>query len=369
LKRHERRYDDAVVLLESALEADPDATEVHYPLAQAYRALGDSEQARQHLDRFQLRAPVIRDPLLEELQAATQRALPAFKRGIHAVRAGDYKTAVDELASGLEVDPDNAAARVSYARVLYLAGRRDAAAEELERALAVAPDQPLSHFLRGVLRQERGDQAGAVAAYRRALDLDPRHPGALFHLANLRLQAADFAGAAPLYEQVLAEDASVAPARVLALVAALRSGTPEAEILERLQALVAAHPEDLQQRYALARLLAAAQDTGLRDPQRALHIAAELAVESPMPAHQGLLALAQAAAGRFEEAVKTQRQLVSLAAWMAPPQELERLERELEAYESGRIPGPAWPADDPLLAPPPFDATRAFRDYPAVKPY
>ena len=365
----EQRPDDAVGLLEAALVANPDATEVHYPLAQAYRALGDAEQAKAHLARFELRSVVIPDPLIDELQAANQRSLPAFKRAIHAVRGGDYATAADEFAAGLETDPDNAAARISYARVLYLTDRGDDAAAELERALASDPDNPLGPFMLGVLHQQQADLAAAEADYLRAIELDPVHSGALFHLANLYFDSGRYAEAAAAYRRVLAADESVAPARLLALIAAARAGASEAETVAALEILVDAHPQDMQLRYALSRLLAADDDATRRDPPRALRLATDLMLQQPIPPHQRLLALAQAAIGRFDEAVEGERRLLAMPDWMLPPLEREQMQRELAAYEADELPLPAWPDDDPLLAPPPFDAARVFRDYPAVKPY
>jgi tetratricopeptide (TPR) repeat protein len=369
----ERRNTDAIRLLEAALAANPDASEVHYPLAQAYRAVGDTEQAQAHLARFQLRSVVIADPLVDALKAGNKRSLPAFQRAIHAVQIGDYATAVDEFAVGLEADPNNAAARISYARVLYLNQQRDAAAEQLERALALEPENPLGHFLQGVLRQQQGEPAAAEALYQQALQRDPEHSGARFHLANLRFAAGQYAQAATAYRQVLAADAAVAPARVLALVADARSGTGEADTIAALEDQIDAEPRNSQLRYALARLLAAADDPALRDPPRALRIAADLMLQQPIPPHQRLLALAQAAAGRFDDAIETERGLLAMPDWMLPPPERdqarEQARRALEAYTAGELPRPAWPADDPLLSPPPFDAARVFRDYPAIKPY
>jgi tetratricopeptide (TPR) repeat protein len=365
----ERRFDDAVTLLQAALAANPDATEVHYPLAQAYRALGDAEQARAQLALFKLRAPDIADPLLDELQAATKRSLPSFKRAIEAVRHGDYATAVHEFAAGLEVDPNNAAARISYARVLYLTGQTDAAVEELNRALASDPKQILGNFLQGVLRQQQGDLDGAAAAYRRTLELDPKHSGALFYLANLDFAAGRYAQAAEAYRAVVANDPSIAPARLLALVAARRAGTEESQIAADLKSLVDVYPDDPQARYALAALLAAADDPSVRNPDRGLKIAADLFVQQPTPPNQHLLALTQAAAGKFDQAIKTQQQLLEMAKWMAPPAEVERFETELGTYQRHEPPRVAWADDDPLFAPPPFDVMRPFRDYPATTPY
>ena len=367
----ERRFADAVPLLQSALAATPEATEVHYPLAQAYRALGDTVGARRELALFQLREPVIADPLIDELKAATDRALPAFKEALHAVRGGDYATAVRRFADGLEVAPDNAAARVSYARVLWLTGDAAQAEAELGRALDLAPQQSLALFLTGIIAQQRGELEQAADRYRQVLALEPAHSGALFQLANLDFSAGRFAAAAAGYEQVLAADEGVAPARVLAQVAALRSGVPAGEVLARLRSLADAHPDDPQLRYALARLLAAADDPQQRDPAAARALAAGLIADpsagGPIPPHQRALALARAAGGDFEGATALLQPLTE-AVWMLPPAEADLLQAELAAYADRRLPD-AWPAGDVLLAPPLLNAAQIMRDYPATKPY
>jgi tetratricopeptide (TPR) repeat protein len=365
----ERRYDDAVAHLEAALAADPAAKEVHYPLGQAYQALGKNDLARDHLSRFEARIPVAEDPLLEQMQGAAKRSLPAFQKALHAVRQGDYPAAAGFFAEGLAVDPDNVPARVSHARVLFLSGRRDEAERELAAALAADPDQHLANFLRGVLLQDQGRNDEAAAQYRRTLALDPRHAGARFYLANLDLQGGRFAAAADGYRATLAADPDTAPARLLELVARKRSGEPEGDIIRAVEGLCSAEPTDSQLSYARARLLAGAADKALRDPARALEIARELVRTVPVPPHLRALALAQAANGDFERALQTQQQAIAMAAWMASPGELELMQGELAAIERRELPAEAWPEGDPLLAPPPFDAVAPFRDYPAAVPY
>ncbi|MEA3640165.1 MAG: tetratricopeptide repeat protein [Lamprobacter sp.] len=51
-----RRYADARTHLEAALEANPDATEVHYPLARAYQGLGLEDKAKAQMKQFLLRS-------------------------------------------------------------------------------------------------------------------------------------------------------------------------------------------------------------------------------------------------------------------------------------------------------------------------
>ena len=366
----ERRYRDAIVHLDQALATDPQATSIHYPLAQAYRALGENDLAREHLGRFKLKLPDAKDPLLEQLQGATKRSLPAFQKAIHATREGQYATAAKLFAEGLAVDPDNVPARVSYARALYLSDHVDKAEIELEEALTAKPDELLANFLHGVLLQQQGAIEEAADAYRRTLKIDPNHAGALFYLANLHFDTGRYADAAAGYAEAQAAEQEIAPARLLELVARLRAGEPEAEVenAKRLTDLSLQYPDDPMLSYALARLLAAAADPQVRAPEQALEITSRLNLLQPIPPHQRALALSLAANGRYEQAAKIQQQAIAVAAWMAPPAELEAMKQELAGYEKGEIPA-AWPQGDILLSPPLFDPVAPFRDYPAAVPY
>ena len=174
----ERRHRDAVAHLEASLAADPQATEAHWPLAQAYRALGQNDLARTHMAQVAPRTPKAEDPLLAELEGAARQSVPAFERAVYAVGQRDYKAAAEQFAAGLAVVPGNRAARVSYARVLYLNGDPDGARRELDAALAGEPPIPLGLFLKALLAQGAGDLAAAEALYRRTLEIDPGHLGA-----------------------------------------------------------------------------------------------------------------------------------------------------------------------------------------------
>jgi len=365
----ERRFEDAIVLLNKALEHNPAGVEAHYPLAQAYRATGQDALAREHLGRFENRTPTFDDPLLDQLRAATKRAVPDFEKGIYAIDHGKYEQAAAHFAAGLEVEPDNVRARTSYARALYLNGDSAGAGRELSRVLTTDPDLVLANFLQAVLMQQAGDLEGATAHYHRTLELDPDHAGALFYLANLDLLTGRYQESAARYRDALRINPEIAPARLLEQVASYRSGIPEQQILEALDELIAKHPDDPLPGYALARLLALASDPSLRDPQRALEIANYLVMQQPMPHHLRLLAVSQAAAGNFDQAAATQRQILAMAGWMAPPEAIAELERELEAFEQQSLTIQPWPATDPLLAPPPFDPHAPFRDYPDSVPY
>lgn len=364
----ERRYEKAIKRFEQILATDPEAHQVHYPLARAYRAAGDEPRSRKHLALQGRRAPRVEDPLVLELAALKKGARPLYQRAMEEVESGDYSAAVETFHEGLEKDPDNLNARISLARAQYLAGQRDDSQGVLEAVSVRDPKRLLAQFLLGVLRDAGGDATGAIDYYRKVIELDPGHPGAHFFLANRLLLEGDYPDASRHYAASLAGDSENPPARFLALVAGLRAGQPESDIASRLNREIQAHPEQQMMKYAYSRLLAGSTDPGVHDPREALALAQELANSLPIPPHLEALAYAEAASGNFTHALEIQNQLVMMA-WMAPASVQEGLQKVLEDYEQERVPRDFWAPDDPLLTPPPVDATMVFREYPSPVPF
>ncbi len=366
----QRDYGAARDHLSEALTLNPEASEVHYPLAQAYRQLGEPTLAREHLDKFERREPTAEDPLVSELEQVLRTSRSDFGQGMRALRERNYESAIQHFSAGLEIDPDNLAARVSYARVLYLGGQTDAAEQQLHTVLERDPRQPLAQLLLGVLAQARAESGQAAARYRAVLELDPRHDGAHFFFANLLFNQGRYAQAAEHYGSALAVNPDIPPARLLQLVARHRAGQAEQETAQQLEQLLALHPEQPELKYALIRLRALSADPAVRDSVRALNLANELAPGQPTPANIQALALAAAADGQFDQAARLQQQVVDMLGWMTGAAQSQAIRDTLDAYQEGVMPTQAaWPDDDPLLSPPPLNPVEPFRDYPAPVPF
>ena len=365
-----RDYESAQQHLLEALEFAPQASAIHYPLAQAYRHQGQQDLARQHLAAFKPGLPAADDPLVAELQSALETSRADFRLAMRAVKEQDYQKAFQHFEDGLKIDPDNLAARVSYARALYLGGQDEAALAQLNGVLERMPEQTLANFLLAVLRQSRGESDAAIEHYERILQHDERHAGARFYLANLLLERGQYAEAAKQYAAALAVDPDIPPARLLELVARQRTGEPDRMIAAALEQRVTDHPGQPELKYALARLYSLSTDTDARDSARALTLANQLAPNQPTPLNIAVLALAAAADGQFDQAARLQQQVLDMLRWTPDEAALQRLQTALDAYEAGHMPDqPAWPADDPLLTPPPLNPADPFRHYPAAVPY
>ena len=111
-----------------------------------------------------------------------------------------------------------------------------------------------------------------------------------------------------------------------------RFGTAKAALEEGVRQL----PRDRRLLHALGRLLAACPERSLRDPQRALPMVTEIFEAERTPVHAETLAMALAAAGRFEEAVQLQYRVLNEADKQRQGAVKDRLNRNLDLYENGR---------------------------------
>ena len=365
----QRDYEDAIGHLREALDLDPQASAVHYPLARAYRAAGDQALARDHLALRGDTMPRAADPLLLALDILDKGARPFFASAMQAIEQGDYTAAEAAFRRGLERDPENLNARVSLGRAQYLAGQQVGAAQTLRQVLTDDPDQVLAGFLLGVLRESTGDGSSAESTYRQVLAIDAEHAGAHFFLANQLMRRAHYRQAASHYQAALDSGQQNPFASLYLVIARHRAGQPEAAAARDLRQQLERHPERHMLKYALVRLLASSRDPQLREPAQALQLANDLMAAFPAPPHMEALALAQAANGDFEQAIALQSQLLAAALWAGQVTDQQRLQVALEGFESQKLPDEPWPEDDRLLSPMPIDAQSVFREYPSPVPY
>jgi tetratricopeptide (TPR) repeat protein len=364
----QRRYTQAIERLEEVLRLDPGANRVHYPLARALRALGEDARARQQLALQGKRLPAVEDPLIRDLENLDQGARRFFATGLRASRREDFTAAAQAFAQGLEIEPDNHNARISYARALLLAGETDQADRQLEAVLERSPDQTLARFLSAILLESRGEIPKAMSRYRQVLQQQPTHYGAHYCLANRLYQEGEFSQAAAHFAAALAEQPDIPPARLYELLARKQSGVGDAEIRERLDRLIAAHPDQPILRYTRIRLLLLSRDPQVRDPERARQQVNDLVQAAFIPPHVELQALVAAALGHYDQAISLQQQVLPGLLWLGHAS-YQQGEQMMAAYQRHELPEQVWYRDDRLLVAPQTDVRVLFREYPSAVPY
>lgn len=159
---HRDQYRDAINAFEAALRIQPEATQLHYRLAMAYRNLGDREKATLHLRKSGKRIPSSFHPWIELMKAREKGAAYYVRVGRNAATGGDYRRAMAVYGLALDIDPQNLAALYNLAATSLVMGNSERANGYLDQALTLAPDDQRLHDLRVRIRQttdSEGDTA------------------------------------------------------------------------------------------------------------------------------------------------------------------------------------------------------------------
>jgi len=318
-----RDYARAVEYLERALSIDQRASSVHYPLAMAYRGLGDLEKAETHLRQRGDGKATPTDPLMQEYYRLLQSAQSYAVLGVRALENGRWAAAAESFRKGLELAPDDPSLRHRLGTALLMAGDVPGASEQFEETLRRSPEFAKAHFSLGVILESNGRRQEAIKRFAAAVKYQPNYPEALLGLAEaLRASGRPEASLAH-YEQVVKINPRMAEAwvgRAMALVLLKRFQEARDWLSEGRKV----HADHAQLAHVLARLLAAAPDGRARDGARAMVLMQELIKGPPSVELSETMAMTLAELGRYDEAVRWQREAMA-AAQQAGQSDLARL--------------------------------------------
>ena len=188
----ERRYEDAVEALTATLDLLPGATIAHYPLAQAYRGLGNVERARQHLELRGETEAYPHDPLMDEIRTRFGSPSALTERGGNAFAQGDFVNAVAEFRKVVELAPQVAMSHANLAAALFHLGDQAAATTAFERGLELDPADPVVLYSLGAMSHHAGRTEAAERYYKQALERQPDYVPAHLELAHPFLRNAKF---------------------------------------------------------------------------------------------------------------------------------------------------------------------------------
>ena len=259
------RTDEAVKEIETALRIKPDFAQAHNNLAVALLALGRIEDAEAHC--------------LEAIRLKPGYPRPLFNLANIRRVQGRLDDAVAYYRQAITLDRDFVEAHRNLGAMLMARGSVEEAVAHLSAVVRLRPDEAAGYDRLGFAEQSLGRLDAAAEHYTKALTLSPNDARAHFGLGS-----------------------------VLAMHGHRRLA------LEHLQAAVQIKDGWAAPLNAMAWILAASPDDALRDPTRAVDMAARAAELTGYKNPQVLdtLAVAQAATGRFEQAVETATRALDL---------------------------------------------------------
>ena len=311
---------ERVARFEAALQRDPRDTEILSHLGQALVEAGNLQQAAGRLGEAVAIDP--EDPILREQLGAVLADL------------GQTDRAIVELEKALELvaSPD---VHVLLGNLLIDKGRVQDGMAHYQEALVLAPEDVDAHYNLGVALGKQGKQAEAEAHYRAVLRVDGAHAEAANNLGVALLLQNKGGEAIEYFERAVRLDPSDAQAR-RNLAMALSGEKRTKEAVEVLQEGLAREPKNPELANYLAWLRASSADAEWRNGAEAVRWAEAACAETGNnnPHYLDTLAAAYAEAGRFDDAVRTARRSVELAA--ADPAAAAEFRQRLALYESGK---------------------------------
>lgn len=322
----------AVKHLEEALALDARATASHYPLAMAYRGLGDVEKAEAHLRQKGDIQILPTDPLMKELDELLQSPKAYDLRGGRALEAGDLAAASGYFRKGLELAPANPSLGLRLGTTLFQMGDAHAALEQFAQVVRLSPEYSKGHYSLGVLMQASGRHQEAIDRFSAALKYEPEYVQARVGLAGALRQSGRLQESLAQYEQALKIDPSLSDAALgyaKTLVGLRRYEAARDMLVDTMKAF----PDQLAFPHALARLLAAAPDDRVRDGRRAMMMVQVLLKKEPSVELGETLAMTLAELGQFEQAAAVQRDVMAATERAGRGAVARRMAENLTLYE------------------------------------
>lgn len=120
------------------------------------------------------------------LHAESDEAAQHNREGVKLVEQGKMEEAMEAFQKAVELDSNDAVARLNLAYTYDRQGRTEEAIAEYQRAIGLSPSNLLAYNNLGVLYDKMGQYDEAIGEFQRALEIDPTEPNALKNLENAK---------------------------------------------------------------------------------------------------------------------------------------------------------------------------------------
>ncbi len=290
---------DTVSLYERAISVTEGNFVAHRGLAAALLSAGSHDRARHHFA-----AAVRIQPRWFEARVGLGDALLA---------GGEPAEAIEAYTDALRLQPDESRALERLGRAYFEAGKVNRAERTLLRALRLRGENAPSSLqaVLGRVLLHRGALDRSAVYFRRAIDRDPEFAEAHANLGLLLMRAELDEEARPHLEKTLALGLDTADVHVALATLAMR-GLDCATAIRHFREALRLNPGMRGAANNLAWLLATSSHESLRDPEEAIRIAEAMlgSRNTESPALLDTLATSYAAAGRFEDAIRTANEAI-----------------------------------------------------------
>ncbi|HVT33216.1 MAG TPA: tetratricopeptide repeat protein [Rhodanobacteraceae bacterium] len=357
----QKRYAEAIDATQRALAIDPKATRLYAQLADAYTGAGNAKAAADARAKAGNGVPALGDPILlgllqstgeasgEDKKPAASQATPLDEAAV-LFAARQYAGARSKLDGVLKASPRDARALVLYARIEAASGNVAQAKTRAEAAASADPKSEAAQLVLGAVSEMSNDERGAQAAYERAAALAPRSAAAEIALGNMAMRGGRYDDAASRYRTAAQAD----PASVDAwsrLVAAEVAGGKCADAIREINAALAKDSRNGNLMQLFVRLTSTCPSTSAEERRMALDYGREIYRDSSAAPIGEAYALALAANGKWDDAVKTQQAAMFVLVRNGRRGEVPAYREFLQQFQAHKLPDRPWPPSSELLRP------------------
>ncbi|MCH7571825.1 MAG: tetratricopeptide repeat protein [Planctomycetes bacterium] len=262
----------------------------------------------------------------------------------------EIEAARQHAQSAIDIKPTHHTAHANLSEALRLQGRYDEALHHITRAVEERPIWPDHHRNQGRMLELLNNPNAAMDAYRSTIELASNHIPARLNLARLLVSAKELENAAEQYEAVLSlqPDNFTALGTLSNIRNELRQFALADALFDRAMQATSLPQDQIQVAMRYAVFLIQCPDSEIRNPEKAVVIADRICTLTSrrLPNTLDVLAMAHAAAGRFDVAVRIAEEAVNLARRVAPSDMSSEIEARLEDYRNRTLPSLAQPKTD-----------------------
>ena len=329
------RFAEAAQLLGAAVEQNPGADRLYYPLGLALRGLGREEEARAALAKRGTVGIRPSDPLIDGLNEKTLGERVMLLRGRSAYQAGQFEAAAAEFRRALEAKPDSIPALINLGTTLGRLEDVEGAMEQFRKAIELAPANSTAQLNLGTMLAANGRLEEAVTPLEQAALYAQEDPVIRWELAEVLRKVERFEDALIHYRAAmrLAPPGEMARFREAQVLTELGRS---AEARDRLEEGIELIPRTLNLSIALARILAATPDLEVRDGVRAQELALKVVGAAPTLRAVETAAMAYAEAGLCDKAAEYQHRAIEAAMDRDDQELVAELQESLARYENER---------------------------------
>ncbi|HEV7491442.1 MAG TPA: tetratricopeptide repeat protein [Rhodanobacteraceae bacterium] len=370
----QKHYAEAVDATNRSLALDPKGTKLYAQLADAYTGAGNAKAAADARAKVGDGMPALGDPIglglvqttaptqapaaqtpaqpdaMTPAQVAALRSLTPAREASFLLATRQYDAARQKLEGALRTRPNDAELLGIYARVEAADGNLPQAKQRAMAAVNANPNDASAQFVLGLVLEMGNDDRGAQSAYEKAVSLDRRSPDAQINLGNLLMRSGRYDDAAASYRALAQVSPGNTEAWTRLMAAQVAAGKCTAAIHEINGALAKdAHNGILMQLFV--RLTSTCNASSAEEKRMALDYGGKIYAQSDAAPIGEAYALALAANGKWDDAVKTQQAAMFVLVRNGHRSDVPAYRDFLQQFQTHKLPDRPWPATSEVLRP------------------